>query len=457
MQRDAPCAANVANSKEKDTMSCRILNIRSTADAEATAFFQRLAERGNPADGSGQDVENQVRAILADVRERGDAALLERTRAFDAPEMTMPFAVPQEELARAAASISGEERSVIVEAASHIRAFHEAQKDKSWFITREDGSILGQKVDAVDRAGLYVPGGKGGDTPLISSMLMGAIPAQVAGVKEIAVVTPPRADGTLNPYMLAAAYLLDINEVYRVGGPWSIAALAYGTQEIRPVDVIAGPGNIFVTTAKKLVQGKVGIDMIAGPSEILVLADESANAEWVAADMLSQAEHDRLASAVLVTTSSLLADRVASALERRVAELPRADIARASLENWSAIIQVPDLSVGVDMANLIAPEHMEVCTASPWEVLPAIRHAGAVFLGQYSPEPVGDYYAGPNHVLPTLGTARHSSALSVQTFCKRTSVIAASRSFTSGHASSIALLARLEGLEAHARSVELRG
>ncbi|HJD98332.1 histidinol dehydrogenase [Mailhella massiliensis] len=437
-------------------MSCRILKIKSPADPEAAAFFRRLAERGNPSDGSGENVESQVRAILADVRERGDAALLERTRAFDAPEMTMPFAVPQEEMARAAASISGAERSVIVEAASHIRAFHEAQKDKSWFITREDGSILGQKVDPVDRAGLYVPGGKGGNTPLISSMLMGAIPAQVAGVKEIAVVTPPRADGTLNPYMLAAAYLLDINEVYRVGGPWSIAALAYGTKEIRPVDVIAGPGNIFVTTAKKLVQGKVGIDMIAGPSEILVLADESANAEWVAADMLSQAEHDKLASAVLVTTSSLLADRVASALERRAAELPRADIARASLNDWSAVIQVPDLSVGVAVANLIAPEHMEVCTASPWTLLPAIRHAGAVFLGPYSPEPVGDYYAGPNHVLPTLGTARHSSALSVQTFCKKTSVIAASREFTGCHASSIALLARLEGLEAHARSVELR-
>lgn len=437
-------------------MSCRILNIKSTADAEAAAFLLHLAKRGNPSDSSGQDVENQVRAILADVAERGDEALLERTRAFDAPEMTMPFAVPQDEIARAAASISGEERSIIVEAASHIRAFHEAQKDKSWFITREDGSILGQKVEAVDRAGLYVPGGKGGDTPLISSMLMGAIPAQVAGVKEIAVVTPPRVNGTLNPYMLAAAYLLDITEVYRVGGPWSIAALAYGTREIRPVDVIAGPGNIFVATAKKLVQGKVGIDMVAGPSEILVLADESANPEWLAADMLSQAEHDRLASAVLVTTSSFLVDKVAAALDRRVGELPRADIARASLENWGAIIQVPSLSVAVDMANRIAPEHMEVCTASAWEILPAIRHAGAVFLGQYSPEPVGDYYAGPNHILPTLGTARYSSALSVQTFCKKTSVIAASRTFTGKHASSIALLARLEGLEAHARSVELR-
>ena len=438
-------------------MSCRILNIKSPADAEAAALFQRLAGRGNPADGNGQDVENNVRAILDDVRARGDEALLERTRQFDAPGMTMPFAVPQEELARAAASISGEERSVIVEAASHIRAFHEAQKDKSWFITREDGTILGQKVEPVDRAGLYVPGGKGGDTPLISSMLMGAIPAQVAGVKEIAVVTPPRADGTLNPYMLAAAYLLDINEVYRVGGPWSIAALAYRAPELRQVGGAAGTGSVFVTTAKKLVQGKVGIDMIAGPSEILVLADESANADWVAADMLSQAEHDRLASAILVTTSSLLADRVVAALERRVAELPRADIARASLDDWGAVIIVPDLSVGVQMANLIAPEHMEVCTNSPWDVLPSIRHAGAVFLGHYSPEPVGDYYAGPNHVLPTLGTARHSSALSVQTFCKRTSIISASRNFTSGHAASIALLARLEGLEAHARSVELRG
>lgn len=437
-------------------MSCRILNIKSVSDPEVQAFFLRLAERGNPVD-AGMDVENQVRAILADVRARGDEALLERTRQFDAPDMELPLAVSQDELARAAASISVEERSIITEAASHIREFHEAQKDKSWFITREDGSILGQKVEPVDRAGLYVPGGKGGNTPLISSMLMGAIPAQVAGVKEIAVVTPPRSDGTLNPYMLAAAYLLDINEVYRVGGPWSIGALAYGTREIRPVDVIAGPGNIFVTTAKKLVQGKVGIDMIAGPSEILVLADDNANPEWVAADMLSQAEHDKLASAILVTNGVTLPERVAAALERRVAELPRADIARAALDDWSAIIQVPDMDTAIAVANAIAPEHMEVCTSTPWNVLPSIRHAGAVFLGHYAPEPVGDYYAGPNHVLPTLGTARHSSALSVQTFCKRTSIVATSPEFAHKHAASIARLARLEGLEAHARSVELRG
>lgn len=437
-------------------MPCPLLHIKSLNDTELLDFLGRLSQRGEPAGDSGAQVESEVRAILADVKERKDAALLERTRQFDAPNIEAPLAVPQEELARAAATISVEERSIITEAASHIRTFHEAQKDKSWFITREDGSILGQKIEAVDRAGLYVPGGKGGNTPLISSMLMGAIPAQVAGVKEIAVVTPPRSDGTLNPYMLAAAYLLDINEVYRVGGPWAIAALAFGTKEIRPVDVIAGPGNIYVTTAKKLVQGKVGIDMLAGPSEILVLADDGANAEWVAADLLSQAEHDKLASAVFVTDSASLAERVAAALERRLADLPREEIARAALENWSALIHVPDLSLGVALANRIAPEHMEVCTAHPWNLLPAIRHAGAVFLGHYAPEPVGDYYAGPNHVLPTLGTARHASALSVQTFCKRTSIIAASQKFTRTHAASIACLARMEGLEAHARSVELR-
>ena len=324
-------------------------------------------------------------------------------------------------------------------------------------MTRPDGTMLGQKVEPVDRAGLYVPGGKGGDTPLISSLLMGAVPAQVAGVREIAVVTPPRADGTLNPHILAAAYLLDIAEVYRVGGPWAIGALAYGTQSIPAVDVIAGPGNIHVTTAKKLVQGKVAIDMLAGPSEILVLADDSAPVDWVAADMLSQAEHDPLASAVCVTDSPHFAERLAAALARRAADLPRASIAEAALRDWGAIIVAPNLGVGVDIANAVAPEHMEVATREPWSVLPHIRHAGAVFLGLHSTEPVGDYFAGPNHVLPTLGTARHASALSVQTFCKKTSIIAASAAFTRAGAASIARLARLEGLEAHARAVELRG
>ena len=398
-----------------------------------------------------------VRAILDAVAAKGDEALLEQTRRFDCPTMELPLAVGPDDLQRAAASIPADDLDIMAEAAAHIREFHEAQKERSWFMTRPDGTMLGQKVEPVDRAGLYVPGGKGGDTPLISSLLMGAVPAQVAGVREIAVVTPPRADGTLNPHILAAAYLLDIAEVYRVGGPWAIGALAYGTQSIPAVDVIAGPGNIHVTTAKKLVQGKVAIDMLAGPSEILVLADDSAPVDWVAADMLSQAEHDPLASAVCVTDSPHFAERLAAALARRAADLPRASIAEAALRDWGAIIVAPNLGVGVDIANAVAPEHMEVATREPWSVLPHIRHAGAVFLGLHSTEPVGDYFAGPNHVLPTLGTARHASALSVQTFCKKTSIIAASAAFTRAGAASIARLARLEGLEAHARAVELRG
>lgn len=435
-------------------MSCRILNAQSAADPAAAEFFRHLAARSHPD--SAPDVEELARAILAAVAAKGDEALLEHTRRFDCPAMELPLAVNPGELQRAAASIPSEDLDIMAEAAAHIREFHEAQKERSWFMTRPDGTMLGQKVEPVDRAGLYVPGGKGGDTPLLSSLLMGAVPAQVAGVRDIAVVSPPRADGTLNPYILAAAYLLDITEVYRVGGPWAIGALAYGTRSIPAVDVIAGPGNIHVTTAKKLVQGRVGIDMLAGPSEILVLADDSAPVDWVAADMLSQAEHDPLASAVCVTDNPHLAERLAAALARRVADLPRAVIAAASLRDWGAIIVAPDLGVGVDIANALAPEHMEVATRDPWALLPRIRHAGAVFMGIHSPEPVGDYFAGPNHVLPTLGTARHASALSVQTFCKKTSIIAASAGFTRNSAAAIARLARLEGLEAHARAVELR-
>ena len=436
-------------------MSCRILKAQTAADPVAVDFLRHLAARSHPD--SAPDVEGNVRAILDAVAAKGDEALLEQTRRFDCPTMELPLAVGPDDLQRAAASIPADDLDIMAEAAAHIREFHEAQKERSWFMTRPDGTMLGQKVEPVDRAGLYVPGGKGGDTPLISSLLMGAVPAQVAGVREIAVVTPPRADGTLKPHILAAGYLLDIAEVYRVGGPWAIGALAYGTQSIPAVDVIAGPGNIHVTTAKKLVQGKVAIDMLAGPSEILVLADDSAPVDWVAADMLSQAEHDPLASAVCVTDSPHFAERLAAALTRRAADLPRASIAEAALRDWGAIIVAPNLGVGVDFASAVAPEHMEVATREPWSVLPHIRHAGAVFLGLHSTEPVGDYFAGPNHVLPTLGTARHASALSVQTFCKKTSIIAASAAFTRAGAASIARLARLEGLEAHARAVELRG
>lgn len=431
-------------------MTCRFLSL--TSEALWPELLQMLADRGNPD----QSVEADVRAMLDAVRKDGDAAVLGYVRRFDCPAMQPPLRVSPEAPEQAAESLPSESLDCIRQAADNIRAFHEAQKDRSWFLTRDDGTILGQKISPVDRAGLYVPGGRGGDTPLISSLLMTAIPAQVAGVSEIAVVTPPRADGTLNPHILAAAHLLGIREIYRMGGAWAIGALAYGTESVAPVDVIAGPGNIWVTTAKRLVQGQVAIDMIAGPSEVLILADASANPAWIAADMLSQAEHDALASAICLTDDEALARAVLDELDRQSAALPRADIARKSLADWSAVVLTPDMDAAVALANRVAPEHLEVLTADPWALLPRIRHAGAAFLGPYSPEPLGDYFAGPNHVLPTLGTARFSSALSVQTFCKRTSVIAASRAFAAASADPVARLARMERLEAHARSMECR-
>ena len=425
-------------------MTCRLLSL--TSEAMWPELLHLLANRDNPE----QNVEADVRAMLDAVRKDGDKAVLDYVRRFDCPDMRPPLRVPAEAPERAAAELPAESLDCIRRAAANIRAFHEAQKDRSWFVTRDDGTILGQKIEAVDRAGLYVPGGRGGNTPLISSLLMTAIPAQVAGVRDIAVVTPPRADGTLNPHILAAAHLLGVKEIYRMGGAWAIAALAYGTETVAPVDVIAGPGNIWVTTAKRLVQGRVAIDMIAGPS------DDSANPEWLAADMLSQAEHDALASAICITDNAELARAVIAELDRQSSTLPRAEIVRKSLADWSAVVLVPDMDAAVALANRVAPEHLEVLMRDPWSVLPRIRHAGAVFLGPYAPEPLGDYFAGPNHVLPTLGTARFSSALSVQTFCKRTSVIAASHAFASASADAVARLARMEQLEAHARSMECR-
>ena len=439
--------------------------IRIAGLPEAEGFLQRLAARHNPAPArqSGDDAEaapsteSVVAGILEDVRARGLEAVVEYTRRFDSPGFApVLFTVPAAELAAALRDVPAEDLAVIKEAADNIRAFHEAQKEQSWFLPRPDGAVLGQMVRPVDRAGLYVPGGKGGSTPLISSLLMNAIPAQVAGVPEIAVISPPRPDGTVNPHILAAAHLLGITEVHAAGSAWAVAALAYGAGPLRPVDVIAGPGNIFVATAKRLLIGTVGIDMIAGPSEICVIADDSANPDWVAADMLSQAEHDSLASSVCICTDENLAAAVARSLERQCAGLPRADIARESLEQYGAIIVVPDMDTALTLANRIAPEHLELLTRDPWNLLPRIRHAGAVFMGHYSPEPLGDYFAGPNHVLPTMGTARFSSALSVATFCKKTSIIAASREFAVAGAASIARLARLEGLEAHARSALCR-
>ncbi len=430
---------------------CRIINLQS--DKDWAKAGQWLEERAHPGGG---DVEGHVREIIANVRSRGDAALIDYTARFDCPGFAGPIRVKPQDIARAAATVPAEDRECIAQAAGNIRAFHEQQKEKSWFTTRPDGSILGQMVNPVGRVGLYVPGGKGGNTPLVSSFLMNAIPALVAGVPEIAVCTPCRNDGTINPVILAAAHLLDISEVYCVGGAWAVAAMAYGTQTMDPVDVIAGPGNIFVTTAKRLVQGTVGIDMIAGPSEVCVVADGSADVKWLAADMLSQAEHDPLASAICIVFDQHLADALQTELEEQCAKLPRSAIAGRSLMDWGAIVVVPNLSCALAVANRIAPEHLELSLRDPWGALPYVKNAGAVFMGHYSPEPVGDYFAGPNHVLPTLGTARFSSALSVQTFCKKTSIVATSREFVSESRQAIAALARLEGLEAHARSVEIR-
>ncbi|MEG2173381.1 MAG: histidinol dehydrogenase [Desulfovibrionaceae bacterium] len=431
-------------------MACRMVTVHTEKDWESIS--RQLEGRENPDNA----VEKKVQDILTAVKTQGDDALISYTQRFDCPDFAPPLRLSETDIASAAAAVSGEDRAIIAEAAANIRSFHEAQVEKSWFVTRPDGSMLGQKVSPVDRAGLYVPGGQGGETPLVSSLLMNAIPAQVAGVEGLAIVTPPRKDGSINPVILAAAHLLDIHEVYRVGSAWAVAALAFGTSSIAPVDVIAGPGNIFVTTAKRLVQGRVGIDMIAGPSEILILADSSANPAWIAADMLSQAEHDNLASAICITDNAALGNAVLQELEKQCTTLPRALMARKALQDWGAVVVTPSMALAVTLANRAAPEHLEVLTRNPWALLPSLKHAGAIFLGPYSPEPVGDYFAGPNHVLPTMGTARFSSALSVQTFCKKTSIIAASEQFTRQSAVSIARLARMEGLEAHARSVESR-
>ena len=418
--------------------------------------WQPLLDRLNRRHAPAPEVERDTQAMLDAVRLRGDEALLDYSRRFDCADFVPPLLVDRQAVRGALAAVDADDVAIIREAAANIQTFHQAQKQESWFLTRPDGTILGQKLDPVDRAGLYVPGGTGGNTPLISTLLMTAIPAQVAGVGRIAVVTPPRKDGTVNPYILAAAHILGIEEVYRVGGAWSIAALAYGTQSIPRVDVIAGPGNIWVTTAKRLVQGHVGIDMLAGPSEVLILADENARPDWIAADMLSQAEHDSLASAICLTASSTLAEQVLQELKTQCAALPRAALAEKALDDWSVVGVLPHMDDAIALANAIAPEHLEIMTDSPWNILPRIRHAGAVFMGHHTPEALGDYFAGPNHVLPTLGTARFSSALSVQTFTKRTSVIAASPAFAVASARPVARLARLEALEAHARSMESR-
>jgi histidinol dehydrogenase len=402
-------------------------------------------------------LEKQVLEILETVRHGGDSALVDYTRQFDAPAFdAKQLTVPQDEIDAAYKKVDADFLPILQAAIANIETFHRHQLRTSTFITRPDGTFLGQMVTPVSSAGLYIPGGRAGETPLISSVLMNGIPARLAGVKDIALATPPQRDGALNPYLLVAAREVGVSRIHTIGSAWAIAALAYGTASVAKTDVIVGPGNIFVALAKKLVAGEVGIDMLAGPSEILVIADHQANPDYLAADLLSQAEHDAMASSVLITTDRGVAEQTLQSLGRQLLQLPRAEIARKSLENYGAFFLVSDLDAAIELANRVAPEHLELQIQDPWAHLGKITHAGAVFLGEYTSEAVGDYFAGPNHVLPTAGAARFASALGVDNFLKRTSVIAYSRSALERDADAILRLAELEGLEAHAASIRVR-
>ena len=430
------------------------MKILSYPSAEAETRVARIANRDI---GFRKKDSTTVARIISDVRKNGDEALIAYARQFDSPRMSIRrLKATKAEFAEARKQADRRVVRAMNRAIRQISAFHERQLPNSWIDTRRDGTLLGQMVHPVDAAGVYVPGGQGGSTPLVSSVLMGAIPARIAGVDRIVMATPPRKDGRVNPHLLVAAEKLGIRDVYKMGSAWAIAALAYGTPTVSPVDVIVGPGNVYVTLAKKMVAGKVGIDMIAGPSEILIIADQTGNPEFLAADMLSQAEHDPLASAILITTSPEVAKQTASALKRQVKPLKRRALAESSLRDFGAIFVVPDVNTAIDLGNRMAPEHLELVVEAPLDWIGRIRHAGAVFLGEHTPEPVGDYIAGPNHVLPTAGTARFSSALSVDNFLKKTSVLHYSRETFRKEARDIVALAEIEGLDAHANSVNIR-
>ncbi|WP_347862417.1 histidinol dehydrogenase [Salimicrobium sp. PL1-032A] len=402
-----------------------------------------------------QDTSRQldsVREIIRNVQTEGDEAVQAFTEKFDGTRLEN-FRVTSEEINDAYESLSQKYIDIIQEAAINIRNFHEKQLPTSWFDTSENGTMLGQKYTSIDRAGVYVPGGT---AAYPSSVMMNIIPAQVAGVKRIVMVTPPGPNGHVPIGVLATAQILGVTEIYKIGGAQAIAALAYGTETVPKVDKITGPGNIFVALAKKEVFGDVDIDMVAGPSEIAVLCDETARAGEVAADLLSQAEHDTRSSSICVTTSEAMAEEVEAEVEKQLTHLPRKAIARDSITEYGGIIVVQAMSEAVEAVNELAPEHLEIITANPYEQLGAVRHAGAIFLGPYSSEPVGDYFAGPNHVLPTSGTARFSSPLNVHDFMKKSSIISYSRQALEENVDKIASFARLEDLEGHARAVEKR-
>ncbi|MGO4182220.1 histidinol dehydrogenase [Paenibacillus sp. TAF43_2] len=412
--------------------------------------LKREVEYGTP------EQNESALKIVADVKSEGDAALLRYTEQHDRVKLdAASLRVTQEEIQAAYEHVDADFLTAIREAAVNIRVFHEKQMRTSWMDLQQDGTLLGQIMRPLKRVGVYVPGGK---AAYPSSVLMNVIPAQVAGVPEIVMVTPPATGGTegIDPYILVAAAESGVKEMYRVGGAQAIAALAYGTATIAPVDKICGPGNIYVALAKRAVFGAVDIDSIAGPSEIVVLADDSADPAYVAADLLSQAEHDEMSSAILVTPSQQLAEAVAAEVERQLSTLPRQDIARSSIDNYGAVLLVDSLEAGIDVINQIAPEHLEVLTVDPMRLLGYIQNAGAIFLGPYSSEPVGDYFAGPNHIIPTNGTARFSSPVNVDDFLKKSSLIYYSKEALMSNGDKIMTLARHEGLEGHARAIEVR-
>jgi len=432
-------------------MNIRKYQVDSAAGRE---YVAGLLDRFSFGDGS---CSESVAKIIDEVRARGDEAVLEYTRKFDAPHLASDaLRVSEDELATAAQAVDDDFLATLRRAVERIRTFHEREMEDSWFMTRDDGAVTGRLVRPVDSAGLYVPGGQGGSTPLVSSVLMNGIPAAIAGVHRRVMVTPPSADGSVSPVLLAAAREIGITEIYKAGSAWAIAALAYGTASMAPVDVIVGPGNQYVAEAKRQVMGRIRIDMIAGPSEVLIVADRSANPAYIAADMLAQAEHDPQALAILITTSETVADQAVAELEKQVRRLGRQDIARTSLQEKGAVLIAATLDEAVELANRIAIEHLELQVDQPWQWLPMIRHAGAVFLGHNTPEAAGDYLAGPNHVLPTGRTARYASGLSPLNFLKRTSIIGADADSIGRIGPAAARLADVEGLPSHAESIRLR-
>ena len=437
----------------KDMGIAAVENLLKKPAFDQVELNPRIREANKQLFGEDLTAAQIVDRIVGEVRRDGDAAVIKYTKLIDRTEFTPEeFLVTEAEYEAAYEEADPEVVASLKKAAENVRQYHQEQKPNSWMTYRDHGSILGQSVIPLDRVGIYVPGGT---AAYPSSVIMNAMPAVVAGVREIIMMVPPK-NGKINPYVLVAAKEAGVSKIFKIGGAQAIAAMAFGTETIPRVDKITGPGNIFVTLAKKAVYGHCDIDMLAGPSEILIVADKTADPAYSAADMLSQAEHDMLASSIVITDSAELAGKVAEEAEKQLKKLPREEITRASLDRNGLIIVTEDIMQAVALANVSAPEHMEILTEQPFQLLPYVRHAGAVFLGAYSPEPLGDYFAGPNHVLPTGGTARYYSVLNVETFMKRTSIISYTQAQLDAVSDDVIRLAEAEGLQAHANAVRLR-